>query len=83
MTLGPEGNKDIEVLSSQVTESASVIPTPRAKVFSYQELNDRVTFSKVMGRVTELSTKGELTEDERAEYDGMYPAYFKQLFDPI
>ncbi len=53
------------------------------KVYTYEELTDPETFSSVGRRLTELRNKGPLTDLERSEFLGMFPAWFHVLYDPI
>ena len=56
----------------------------KPKVYTYADLVDNETFRLVSRRLAELREKpGQLTAEEQAEFNEMYPAWFRHWYDPI
>ncbi|TSC64161.1 MAG: hypothetical protein G01um101493_209 [Microgenomates group bacterium Gr01-1014_93] len=58
---------------------AALASTP--KIYTYADLMDNEEFRRVNRRVFKLAREPQLTEEEKAEFDGMYPAWFKHWYD--
>ncbi|OGE17096.1 hypothetical protein A3F00_02620 [Candidatus Daviesbacteria bacterium RIFCSPHIGHO2_12_FULL_37_11] len=71
-------------MEQDISEKQAAVLSYAPRVYTYAELVDNETFLSVTKRLTELSEKSDrLTDEELAEFNGMHPAWFKHMFDPI
>jgi hypothetical protein len=65
------------------TEQRTSEPTAMVRIYTYKDLMDDETYLSVDNRLAELRSKPDLTEEEKAEFNSMYPAWFRHFYDPI